>query len=171
MALIPMVRFLLTSVLVLLCTYPLQAQSLEDLKGEAGAFYTFADPSDITIEVKVWGAVSNPGLYEIRQGVHLSTLFSLAGGPRNSVQNASTSRSFSLRLYRSQGEGEPILLLEQYVEDGILLLNEDPTLMHGDLLVLEERVKQKFNWRDGVSILSVVGTLVLVAERIISSGG
>ena len=33
------------------------AQVLNDLKGSAGAFFTFADPTDIKIEIKVWGAV------------------------------------------------------------------------------------------------------------------
>lgn len=165
-----MTRFLLAGFLSLLCMGTLQAQSLEQLRGDSGAFFTFAEPSDITIEVKVWGAVSNPGLYEIRQGTHLSTLFTLAGGPQNSVQNANTNRIFTLRLYRSQGEGEPMLILDQHVENGILLLNEDPVLMHSDLLVLEEQIKQKFNWRDGLSVLTAVGTIVLIVTQLIGTG-
>ena len=163
-----MARFLLVGLLVMCATNALQAQSLDMLQGSSGAFFTFAEPSDITIEVKVWGAVNSPGLYEIRQGLHLSTLFSLAGGPQNSIQDARTNRTFSLRLYRSQGGGEPTLFLEKQVEDDILLLDEDPVLMHGDLLVLEERVKQRFGWRDGLSVVTGVGTLILVAERVIS---
>lgn len=163
-----MARFLLVGLLVACFTGSLHAQSLDMLQGGTGAFFTFAEPSDITIEVKVWGAVNSPGLYEIRQGLHLSTLFSLAGGPQNSVQDDRTNRTFTLRLYRSQGSSDPVLFLEKQVENDILLLNEDPVLMHGDLLVLEERVKQKFGWRDGLSVVTGIGTLILVAERVIS---
>jgi hypothetical protein len=86
------------------------------------------------------------------------------------VQNANTNRIFTLRLYRSQGEGEPMLILDQQVENGILLLNEDPVLMHSDLLVLEEQIKQKFNWRDGLSVLTAVGTVVLIVTQLIGTG-
>lgn len=158
-------------VLVLVGMGTAQAQSLESLmRGGSGAYYTFADPTDITIQVKVWGAVGSPGLYEVRQGMHLSTLLTLAGGPTTGIQDPRSRRTMTLRLWRPQQGAPHQLLFETQMEDEIFVLDEDPALLNGDMLILEEQVKQRFSWRDGLSILTAVGTVVLLAERIINLG-
>ncbi len=166
-----MTRTLLAGLLILVAgAAAAQAQSLEELRGAAGAFYTFADPTDITIEVKVWGAVQNAGLYEVRQGLPLSTLLTLAGGPAASVRDTGTSSTLTVRLYRPQPEGYPALFFEARMQNEILMLEQDPTLLHGDVLVVEEVRRQRFNWLDALSVVTAAGTLVLVIERVASLG-
>ncbi len=145
-----------------------QAQTLDDLRGNTGAYYKFADPTDITIDLKVWGAVGNPGLYEVRQGMRLSTLLSLTGGPQGVERNTRTRRILTIRLWRRpQPNGGPYqAIFEVQMENEILVLNDDPVLLSGDLIVADEMVRQLFNWRDALSIATTLGTLVLIIDTL-----
>ncbi len=146
-----------------------QAQTLDDLRGNTGAYYKFADPTDITIDLKVWGAVGNPGLYEVRQGMRLSTLLSLTGGPQGVASDTRTRRILTIRLWRRpQPNGGPYqAIFEIQMENEILVLNDDPVLLSGDVIVADAMVKQRFNWRDGLAVLTSVGTLILIIERLV----
>ncbi len=145
-----------------------QAQTLDDLRSTSGAYYRFADPTDITIDLKVWGAVSNPGLYEVRQGMRLSTLLSLAGGPQGVERTTRTRRTLTIRLWRPQPNGGPYqAIFETQMQDEIVVPNDDPVLLSGDVIVADEVVKQRFGWRDGLTILTAVASLVLLIDRII----
>ena len=145
-----------------------QAQTLGDLRGNSGAYFRFADPTDITIDLKVWGAVSNPGLYEVRQGMRLSTLLSLAGGPRSVESTRQTRRIFTIRVWRPQPNGGPYqAIFETQMQDEIVVLNDDPVLLSGDVIVADELVKQRFNWRDGLASLTSVGTFILIFDQIL----
>ena len=143
-----------------------QAQTLDDLKGSTAAYYRFADPTDITVEVKVWGSLQYPGFYEVPQGTRLSTLVTLAGGPL-AVRDAQSHRIFTIRLWRPQpNEGPHQTISETRMEDEILVLSEDPVLLSGDIVVADELVKQRFNWRDGLAVLTSVASLVLIIDTI-----
>ena len=145
-----------------------QAQTLDDLRNNSGSYYRFADPTDITIDLKVWGAVGNPGLYEVRQGMRLSTLLSLTGGPQGAASDTRTRRILTIRLWRPQPNGGPYqAIFEIQMQDEILVLNDDPVLLSGDVIVADEMVKQLFNWRDGLAILTSVGTFILIIERLV----
>ena len=139
------------------------AQTINALRG--GAYYRFADESDLTMEIKVWGAVNNPGLYEVREGLNLSTVLSLAGGPQAGVQARNTVSTFTVRLYRLQTGDRYQLFTETLMENRIGLLNSDPVLVRGDMVIAEERTRQRFGWRDGLSILTAVATVVLVIDN------
>ena len=144
-----------------------QAQTLGDLiSSNAGAYYKFADPTDITIEVKVWGSVQYPGLYEVPQGTRLSTLLTLAGGPLGG-SDSRTRRTYTIRHLRPQpNSGVYQAISESLMENEIVMLNDDSVLLPGDVIVAEEKVKQLFNWRDALSIATSLGTLVLVIDRV-----
>ena len=146
----------------------ISAQTLDDLRARAGAYYRFADATDITIEVKVWGVVSNPGLYEVRQGLNLSTLLTLAGGPQASGRDPRTRSTLTIRLWRLQPNGGPYqAIFETQMQGEIVVLNDDPVLLSGDVIVADEVVEQRFGWRDGLTILTAVGTVVLIIDRIV----
>ena len=117
------------------------------------------------MEIKVWGAVKNPGLYDVREGLNLSTVLSLAGGPLAAVQTRNTASTFTVRLYRLQTGDRLQLFTETLMEDQIGLLNSDPVLMQGDMVIAQERTRRLFGWRDGLSILTAVATVVLVIDN------
>ena len=144
-----------------------QAQTLGDITSNIGAYYRFADPTDITIDLKVWGAVSNPGLYEVRQGMRLSTLLSLAGGPQGAERTTLTRRTLTIRLWRPQPNGGPYeSIFETQMQDEIVVLNDDPVLLSGDVIVADEVIEQRFRWRDFLSVVTAIASIVLVVDNV-----
>ena len=140
------------------------AQTIDDLRG--GSYYRFADVSDVTMEIKVWGAVANPGFYEVREGLNLSTVLSLAGGPQAPPASRSTASAYSVRLFRLQTGDRYQLFTETLMENQLGMLNSDPVLMQGDMVITEAKTRQRFGWREGLSILTATATLVLVVDQI-----
>lgn len=160
-------RFLVLGLLCFLAG-PVAAQTLGDLTGgSSAAYYRHASDSDIIIEVKVWGAVTHPGLYEVRQGVTLSTLLTLAGGPAASVQSEDADRAFVVRLLRPRPGGGYDVLTETRMENAVVMLGEDPTLLQGDVVVAEESIRQRRSWRDALAVLASVGTLTTIVLQVI----
>ena len=162
--------FALGGALGLLCAlaHPAAGQGLGDLTGSApAAFYRHADAADIVVEVKVWGAVRHPGLYEVRQGIALSTLLTLAGGPDAATQTNATDRTFIVRLLRPQPEGGYAMLAETRMENAVAMLDEDPTLLQGDIVLAEEIVRQRTSWRDVLAVVASVGTLATIVLQVI----
>ena len=140
------------------------AQSIEALRG--GSYYRFADVSDVTMEIKVWGAVANPGFYEVREGLNLSTVLSLAGGPQPPALSRNTVSSYTVRLYRLQAGDQYRLFTETVMEDQLGLLTSDPVLQTGDMVFTEAKTRQRFGWRDGIAILTVLATTALVVDQV-----
>lgn len=160
-----MTRYLML-VLLMIAGGTVQAQTLEDLRTNTAAFYRFTDPTDITIEVKVWGSLQYPGFYEVPQGTRLSTLMTLAGGPQGGSVSG-TRRTYTIRLWRPQpGGGMPQAIFETLMEDQITMLNDDPVLFSGDTIVAEEIVRQRFGWLDALSVTTAIGTIVLIIDTI-----
>jgi len=129
------------------------------------AYYNYAEKGDITIQVHVWGAVRNPGLYEVAQGTHMSTLYSLAGGPATTPQRSRENQTITVRLSRSEGANLSVVY-EAVMENEILVTTDNPVLRDGDVLTTEVLVKQRFNWRDVVPIVNTVALIALALERI-----
>ena len=145
-----------------------QAQTLDDLRSNTGAYYKFADPTDIILEVKVWGSLRNPGFYEVPQGTRLSTLVTLAGGPQ-AVRDPRIRRTYTIRLWRLQpGDGTPQAIFETQMEDEIVMLSDDPVLLSGDTIIADEIVKQRFSWRDMLSVVTAIASVVLVVDNVIT---
>ena len=166
-----MPRFLLVLCLLLGTSWAVSAQSLDALRGSAGAFFSHAESSDITVTVKLWGPVQYPGLHEVRQGTPLSILLTLAGGPIAVGQREPQSTlTLTVRLLRPQPDGTDAVVFEHQMENRIEPLPEDPVLLNGDLVVIEEEYRRGFGWRDALSIVTAVSALVLVVERIANFG-
>ncbi len=128
------------------------------------SYYNYAEPGDITMLVNVWGTVRNPGLYEVSQGTRLSTLFSVAGGPAISERLRRNSRTITVRLARLQG-GRRQVVFRETMEDEIFASEDDPVLEDGDVLTVETIARQRFAWRDAVTIVNAVALVALAVER------
>lgn len=163
-----MIRQIFGGLLVLLSiqTMEVQAQVLPLPASPARAYYRFAEPGDLTMQVKVWGDVMAPGLYEISQGTSLSTLLSLAGGP-NLGRTTRQDVTLHIRLLRDQG-GRDAEVYQVVMENGIVSLEDDPVLDPNDMLVVERVMKERFGWRDLLPFISSgasLGVLVLNIVR------
>ena len=130
---------------------------------QSASVYRFAEPGDIITTVNVWGAVRNPGLYEVPEGTHLSTLFSLAGGPATAERSNRERRTITLQLMRG---GSRDVVFESVMEDEILATDEDPVLQEGDIVTVEVVVRQRFSWRDALTIVAAVASVSVAVDRL-----
>ena len=63
---------------------PARAQEtgrVENRQATPGGYYVNFRPGEPTTRVSVWGAVRNPGVYEVGPEFDVETVLSLAGGP------------------------------------------------------------------------------------------
>ena len=132
---------------------------------QAASVYRFAEPGDIISKVNVWGAVRNPGLYEVPEGTRLSTLLSLAGGPAITERRNRDRRTITLRLIR-EGEARRGAVFESLMENEILVSDDDPVLQEGDVLAVEILVRQRFSWKDAFPIVAAIASVALAIERV-----
>ena len=142
-----------------------QVVDLDRSRLSQAAYYNYSEEGDITIKVHVWGAVRFPGLYEIPRGSKLSELVSLAGGPQFAERTRRSARTVSMKLHRPSGTDKPVVY-DIEMENQIVVDGEDPIITDGDVLSFESVVKQGFRWRDLFPVVSMVGTIVLILDRV-----
>lgn len=128
------------------------------------AYYNYSESGDVTILVNVWGTVRNPGMYEVPSGTTMSTLFSLAGGPRVDPRDTRTKRTVTARLIRNSS-----VMLETVMENEILSLDSDPVLAEGDMITSETVLRRGLGWRDVFPVIAAVASVALAVERISSN--
>lgn len=151
-------------VLALLLGGGVYAQGVPAASGVA--LYRYADPGQPTKDIQVWGAVRSPGVYQVQRDVDLLTVLTLAGGPAVASTDDRAIRSVSVRVVRDPGAARTVVLdttLEALTSDAAPL----PALQHGDLVSLTVESRQRFTWRDVLSVTSSLGTLALVILRIV----
>ncbi len=126
-------------------------------------YATFAEPGEPTVRILVLGDEMN-GIFEVGSRMRLDELVALAGqnGP-GAVQEG--RREVKIRVLReTDGRREAI-----YESDYEWLLMEPtryPELRDGDILSIETKIKRRINWRDGLSILSSLSSIVLIIDRL-----
>jgi hypothetical protein len=155
--------------LVLCCTGVLvaRAQGLpEPDEGRSVAFYQYLERGESAIQVNVWGDVDAAGRYEVKVGTGLLELLFLAGAPTERSLSDREIRTSVIRLSRKSGDGWQVVL-ETPLERLLNLQQPDPVLQDEDILKIETRVRQRFNWRDLLTIVGTLGTLALLGERLL----
>ncbi len=156
---------ILAILLVVGSNYVVAQTELDRSRLSQAAYYNYSEQGDVTIKVHVWGAFRFPGLYEIPRGTTMSQLVSLSGGPLIGERAHRSKRTVNLKLHRSDGNTRSVIF-QTKMENEIVARTEDPPLMDGDVLSSEAVFKQSFQWRDVFPIVSMVGTIVLIADRI-----
>ena len=159
---------LATGFLALGLSMPVQAQRfgrLDDLNTNVTTYYHFAQPGEATIQVFVLGA-GLPGLYEIGEGTDLGSLFILAGGSGLDRQQAGVRRRVTIRLFK-ENMPQRTLAYEASLADLLATPGTYPSLEDRDILQVEIIEKRRFSWRDGLVILTSLGTLALIVENIL----
>ncbi|HET6568259.1 MAG TPA: SLBB domain-containing protein [Rhodothermales bacterium] len=158
------IPWLLCALASLAWTHAARAQSpvndFERSRYSTAAYYSYAEPGDVTIRVNVWGTVRNPGLYEVPRQTHLSTLLSLAGGPEVTPLSDRSRRRIIVRLTRPQ-DGRLGTIYEASMKDQVLATRENPLLQEGDVLTVETVLHQRLSWRDFAPIVSAVSSVGL----------
>ena len=153
--------------LLLIAFTSVQAQvvDLDRSRLSTAAYYNYSEQGDVTIKMHVWGAVRFPGLYEIPRGTKLSELISLTGGPQLGSRTKRAEIQISLKLHRNQ-DGQRLIVHQVDMVNEIVVSGDDPEVQNDDILSYEVVSKQGFRWRDVIPVVSMVGTIVIILQRI-----
>lgn len=136
----------------------------EEIISSGTAYYTFARPGEATIRVLVVGA--GGGIYEVGQNIRMDEFLALLGGaPSFATQNPGRKTNVDIQLFRTEA-GRRTLLYEEELERMILEPAAYPTLQNGDLFVINTVTRNRFGWRDGLTFVTGVSSLVLLLDRI-----
>ena len=139
----PLGSLLAAAALAVGCSVPATAQETGRVEGRQatpGGYYINFRPGEPTTRVSVWGAVRNPGVYEVGPEFDVETVLSLAGGPiRPSARSTTLARSASvtdpldvmIRIFRG-GTSEP--LYEATLDDFVENESRQPELRDGDVI-------------------------------------
>lgn len=158
--------------LVLLATAgaeTLQAQTFGragDVQSVGTAYHVFTRPGEATVQIIVMGL--GGGIYEVGESTRLDELLALIGGAQGEEigqQQSGLTRRTTVRLYRMTG-GQRSLIYEAPIEEVLLDPGTHPELRDGDYLGIEIVNRTRLGWRDGLRLLTSVGTLILVVDRL-----
>lgn len=129
------------------------------------AYFFHAVPGEATVQVSVLGAVRVPGIYVVGAGTRLDELFAMTGGPQQR-ESPEISSKVDVKLFREDGEKRQ-LVYQDLLESMLTEPGRYPALAEGDVLIVDQNLRRKFGWREGLSVLTAVGTFALVVDRLV----
>lgn len=120
----------------------------------------YGQPGNPKMTVYVWGQAQT-GLWSVDEGTDLLEFASIVTTGGFTTNRPETESDMILQLFREGGtDAEPIY--EQNVED-LFASRSYPDLRNGDILVLKNRTRRRFTWRDvSQAIGTVTSTLSLI---------
>lgn len=153
---------------MLFCATPAQAQrNPTDVISQGTSYHVFAQPGEATIEVLVLGDAA-AGVYVIGGETDLSKFLALIGGAGAESVSPSTEITKTIRLLRQAGEGRSVVY-EARLEDLLRDSDSYPALRNGDVFTVETTVRNRFNLRDTLSIVSTLASVTLLVLRLVDA--
>ncbi len=140
---------------------------LDDTETNIDAFYYLVEPGSATIQISVFGKVQNPGVYVLEDGINLSLLLGLSGGPTSSNQ-PDIKQTTTVRMYRNSGSMRS-LAYEASFDEVMDRAADSPTLSEGDIVIIDVEQKRKMNWRDIFTVVGPLLSTLLLIERLTSN--
>jgi protein involved in polysaccharide export with SLBB domain len=128
--------------------------------------YRYAEPGQPTMDIRVWGAVRTPGVYQVERDTDLVELLTLAGGPLYDREIPNVERTVTVRL--SRGESGRQVVFEAPLAALFAEATVPPALQPGDVISVDVEVRQRFGWRDTLAVVSSVGTLAVIVLNILN---
>jgi protein involved in polysaccharide export with SLBB domain len=134
---------------------------LEQTESNLSSYYYFVEPGAPTVRVYVMGPVRYPGVYELTKGTDLRGVMALTGGPDPGRIEFVNRQRTTIRLYRKNQKGQS-LIYESQLEKSIADSASSPELEEGDVIAVEVAAWRRFDWRDILTIVSVLNTVMLI---------
>jgi hypothetical protein len=143
---------------------PAQAQGLTAASGVA--VFRYAPPGEPTMDIHVWGAVRSAGIYQVERTATLVDVLTVAGGPALPAETDRAEQTVRVEVVRDPAGARTVVLaakLDALTGQDVTL----PELEDGDLVTLTSESRQRFTWRDALSVTSSVASLALLILRIV----
>ena len=154
-------------VMGVLLALPVQAQELGrlgDVQASGTSYHVFARPGEATVQVLVYGN-SGGGIYEVGAETKLDEFLALIGGAPGFGSSTGRKVRVTIQLYREQ-EGSRTLVYEERMEQMVTEPGQYPRLQEGDVFVVEVIERNRIGWRDVLSVVTGVSSVILLASRI-----
>jgi hypothetical protein len=132
---------------------------------EENQIRVYGQPGNPKMSVYVWGQAQT-GLWSVDVGTDLLEFASIITTSGLTANRADQETTLILQLFRAGRGDEPIF--EEKIED-VFVSRSYPELNDGDILVLKERTRRRFTWRDVSQVLGTVTStvsLVLLIDRL-----
>lgn len=129
------------------------------------AVFRHADPGVPTMAISVWGAVRATGRYEVERDTDLLQLLTLAGGPALAAQQSGREQHLTIQISRG-APGQRTVVYEARLRELAGSRTTYPALQDGDIVLVEEHSRTRFDWRDVLRVVSSAGTVALVILRV-----
>lgn len=149
---------------VLACAGPTHAQSITTSSGVA--VYRYANPGQPTMDIRIWGAVRSPGVYQVELDADLLDVLTLAGGPAIPSEDDRSVRSVRVEVLRNPA-GVRSVVLETTLDALTAQEAPLPDLQDGDLVSLSVNTRQRFTWRDALSVTTSIAALAVLVLRLV----
>ncbi len=140
-----------------------QAQFGSELALSGVSYRTYYTQGEATMQIFVISSVGGTAIYEIGTDTRLMELAALAGFSPP-VRNDRTVTRSTLTIIRPRLANETIYSAR--IEDLVREPERHPTLEEGDVILIDTVQKTRFTWREGVSIISGVTSVLLLAGRL-----
>ncbi len=140
---------------------------IEETKSTVSYHY-HTRPGEATIQVSLWGTVPKTGIYEVPDTTGLVQLLTMAGGVPAAGKRTERKdpAEVTVRAYRPK-DGTRTKIFESRLENLIEGDRDPVSLRENDIVVVEtEEQRQLFGWRDVLSVLSTLGSLILLFLRV-----
>lgn len=132
------------------------AASAQPVPVQGVTVYRYLRPGEASVQLRVWGEVRQPGLYEVPPSTDLQSLLSFAGGPETAREEARVERTVIVEVTRAGGG-----LVFSAPLDGVAGWRP-PALQDGDIVVVRQEVRERFDWRDALSVGTAVATVLIL---------
>ena len=126
----------------------------------------YARPGRATQTIYVWGAVNQPGIWEIEPGTGLVELFSVVRPTGFGTESPETKREVVIRIRRSSDGRSRIaheFELQELLERSP---DERPALQAGDILEVRTVEKRSFSFRTFSTIVGTLSSVTLLIIRV-----
>lgn len=127
-------------------------------RGGAASYYYTAKPGELTMQVNLWGAVKNPGRYEVSSATDLVQLLSFAGGPLEAATLGSVTIT---RIQRREGLPARRELVTLDLEELHLVEPAMLALQPGDTIFIEYS-----GWETLRDVFLVIGVMATVTAAV-----
>ncbi len=152
---------------------PTDAQVLRPTDERASAttaqgYFTYLLPGERSTQVVVLGTVRAPGLYVVSEGTDLAELMGLAGGLYAGPLSNEVERTTTIRLFRATAGGTREVIYERTDEAFARDATGYPVLLDGDTVEVTTLERRLRTYRDTLTLIGGVATVVIAVIQIVS---